>query len=188
MTRERSRSAWAISWFVVTSILTFSCHQTNQFASGYLELSYNFNKVGGVQPSYQTAIWLEDSTGKYLKTLFVSEFLSYGGYHDSTICPHWNKWADWENASQDIYDAVTQATPSLGTNILKIDCQREKLAPDVFRCCIEVHIVDVYNVLWCSEIDLGENWIENKGEILYIPKRHPLASNTITDVRLKYYP
>ena len=65
-------------------------------AGGTIEVSFLFLKAEGAVPSYQTAIWLENEEGRYFKTLFLSEYLSLGGFNHEYVCPDWVKQADWE--------------------------------------------------------------------------------------------
>ncbi len=38
----------------------------------------------------QHFLWLKKPDGTFAKTLFVSEYLSYGGYNHPEICPDWS--------------------------------------------------------------------------------------------------
>ena len=123
---------------------------------GTLQINFQFNKAeGDIEPSYQTAIWLEDIEGHYVKTLFLSEYLSYGGYNDSTICPAWNSQSDWDNAPMEAYDAVTRATPPLGEHLYQFGLDSLDLTPGDYFCNIQVHLIEDYNILFKNKLDIS---------------------------------
>lgn len=182
---EIMRKEYLLLFTAIVSML--GCHSGGKNAAkGFLEISYRFKKASGVQPSYQTAIWLEDENGDLARTLFVSEYLSYGGFHDSTICPNWSRKANWDNIDESMFDAVTAATPSTGENSLKVDCQKENIAPGTYRCCVQVHIVENYNIMYCGTIKIGDGKSETIAMVDYSPGKHPLAGDVLNDVKLSY--
>jgi len=169
-------------------VFVLGCHSGGRNAAkGFLEISYKFKKASGVQPSYQTAIWLEDERGELARTLFVSEYLSYGGFHDSTICPSWSRKANWDNIDEAVFDAVTAATPSAGENSLKVDCQKENIAPGTYRCCMQVHIIENYNIIYCGTIRIGGKNNQTETTATFTPVKHPQAGDVLSDVKMGYH-
>ena len=69
---------------------------------GFLEITYELNEITEMEPSYQIAVWLEDENHAYVRSLFVSEYLSYGGYNLKEICSDWNKKVDWETVAENV--------------------------------------------------------------------------------------
>jgi hypothetical protein len=159
-----------------------------QPADGTLEIFFLFNKAEGVVPSYQIAIWLEDEEGKYVKTLFVSQYLAGSGLVHEGICPDWVKQAHWEKVDEAEFDAVTRPTPPMGANAMKFDCQKKALRPGMYRFCVQAHINEDYNILYRGKVSLGQDASEGRAEAFYSPKKHPLASEILCDVRAKYVP
>jgi len=159
-----------------------------QPASGTLEVSFLFNKAEGIVPSYQIAVWLETGTGEYVKTLFVSEYLSGGGFGHGDVCPDWVKQANWEKAEESEFDAVTRPTPPIGARTLKFDCRKRGIAPGTYRFCVQAHIVEKYNILYRGTIVVGEQASEAVGEAFYSPEKHPQAADILSDVRARYVP
>ncbi len=157
-------------------------------AAGTLEISFLFNRAEGIVPSYQIAVWLESGAGKYAKTLFVSEYLSGGGFNHRDVCPDWVKEADWEKADETEFDAVTRPTPPIGARTLKIDCLKRGIEPGTYRFCVQAHIVEKYNILYRGIIVVGEQASEAVGEAFYSPAKHPQAADVLSDVRAKYVP
>lgn len=157
-----------------------------QPAGGVLEISFLFNKAEGVVPSYQIAIWLEDEAGKYVKTLFVSEYLAGPGMGLEVVCPDWVKQAHWDKVEDAEFDAATRPTPPVGANTLKFDCGNRGIPPGTYRFCVQAHINENYNILYRGKIAVGQSASEGLAEAFYSPKKHPLASEILYDVRAKY--
>ena len=157
-------------------------------ASGLLEISFFFNKVEGVVPSYQIAIWLEREAGEYVKTLFVSEWLAGSGLGLETVCPDWVKQAHWDKVAESEFDAATHPTPPVGATTLKFDCKKRGIAPGSYRFCVQAHITENYNILYRGRIVLGQKLSEAAGEVFYSPKKHPLAAESLYNVRARYVP
>ena len=114
--------------FCISMVFIMACGESGpKPAKGSLEISFTFDKPKDVEPSYCAAIWLEDMDGNYVRSLLVTEYLSYGGYNDSTICPRWRSGADWDNVTDDEFDTVTQATPSVGSHVMTFACEDHHL-------------------------------------------------------------
>jgi hypothetical protein len=173
---------------VVALLLSGGISLRAQSASGTLEISFLFNKAEGIVPSYQIAVWLETEAGKYVKTLFVSEYLSGGGFGHGDVCPDWVKQANWEKADELEFDAVTRPTPPIGVRTLKIDCQKRGIVPGTYRFCVQAHIVEKYNILYRGTIVVGEQASEAVGEAFYSPAKHPQAADILSDVGARYVP
>ncbi len=174
---------------LVLALIFIRCSEDpNKPAKGYLEFSYEFTKPAEFEPSYQFSIWLEKENGEYYKSLFVTDYLSYGGYNDSTICPAWSKNSDWDHASPEVFDAVTKATPPVGQNRLQINCQDFQILPGIYQYKLQVHLVDTYNILALGKINIGKKANESTALTLHEPREHATGSNTIQNVIVKYIP
>jgi len=88
--------------------------QTKQSAAT-LEVTFTYTRQTGAA-SNQFAAWIEDTEGKYIKTLYVTKWTSNGGYskRPATI-PVWVKKADPSKLTKTQIDAVSSATPQTGT-------------------------------------------------------------------------
>ncbi len=149
---------------------------------GRLDVSFQFNKPeSDVEPSYQLAVWLEDVDENYIKTLFLSEYLSYGGYNDTTICPNWNSKADWANAPMHDYDAVTRATPPIGENLLEFDLDTLNIQPGEYLCCVQAHLIEDYNITFKSKIKLNHEG-RATSEAQYEPRAYDGAETFLANV------
>ena len=180
----------SLSKLVLLSILTGGCvfGLAADPADGTLQISYAFSTAQGLEPSYQIAIWLEKEDGQFVKTLFISEYLAYGGFSDPTICPEWSRIAGWDKATEAEYDAVSKPTPPIGSNTLKVDCRARGIEPGPYVYCAEVHIVENFNILYKGKITIGGAVAEDTAVATYIPQKHESAPDVIHSVSAKYVP
>ncbi len=153
--------------------------------SGRLDISFQFNNPESLDPSYQLAVWLETDADS-IRTLFVSEYLSYGGYNDTTICPRWSKQADWDHSTDEEFDAVTGATPPLGANTLSFDLDTLNLQPGNYRLFLQTHVEAETNVLARSNLDFEQPFV-NEPESLAEPPSDA-ARQVITAVKISFHP
>jgi len=158
-----------------------------RYATGTLEITYRFNRVEGVVPSYQTAVWLEDAAGT-VHTLMVTPYLSFGGYRDGGTCRRWSARSQWDRQPGAVLDAVTQATPSLGPQRVAVSGQKHRLPPGTYRYYVETHLVEKYNILASGRITLGDAPDQDIAKIDYEPERPPRGAEALADVRATYEP
>ncbi len=184
---EKSRPLIAI---IAAVLLTACGSRESARPPGTLEISFSLEDANGLElePSYQTVIWLEDRSGSYVRTLLVSEYLSYGGYEDPEICSRWSRSCDWGNVSEAHFDAVTRATPPPGDNTITIDCAHEKLAPGVYHYCVQTHIMEEDNILFRGLIEIGGGAKESRAAPGPPPDKHPAARHLLGNVKAIYRP
>jgi hypothetical protein len=171
---------------VILVYFMFSCSEKDNSADGYIDVSYDFVAPKELEPSFQTVIWMETENGDYLKTFMVTEYLSMGGYEDTMTCPDWVSKVDWKDVPDEEYDAITTPTPPIGTNHLKIDCKKEKITAGKYRFCIQTHIEDDYNILYCGSIEINNKPADAVIKKKYIPDVYEGAENVLTNVSIKY--
>jgi hypothetical protein len=161
---------------------SFLMLQCAQKSPGTLQVAFQFNKAeGDVEPSYQLAVWLEDVNENYVTTLFLSEYLSYGGYNDTTICPNWNAKADWDNAPMEAYDAVTRATPPVGENVLEFALDTVNVELGEYLCCVQAHLIENYNITFKTKINLKAEG-QATTDAIYEPKVYAGAEHFLANV------
>ena len=101
----------------VTDISSFKTAQSKDSqVNGKLKISIDFNR-SSTPASNQYAVWIEDMDGNVVKTLFVTNFTSNGGYavRENSI-PTWVAHAKPSDMDKTRIDAITVATPSTGTH------------------------------------------------------------------------
>lgn len=89
--------------------------QEDTSVNGKLKISMDFVH-SNTQASNQYAVWIENMDGDVVKTLFVTNFTSNGGYtmREDSI-PTWVSHAKPSEMTKTQIDAITGATPSNGT-------------------------------------------------------------------------
>jgi len=162
-------------------------HSPNE--PGYIEISYQLIQVTDPVPSYQTVIWLENADSQFVKSVFVSDWLAYGGYayQRYTICPSWNSKANWQDVSMEEFDAATGATPKIGQNSTNFGFKENELESGTYICNIETHITANYNIRYSGEIIAKSDTFSVVPIPYYIPEKHPQAGDVLYDVKMKYF-
>lgn len=156
-------------------------------ALGQLELDFYLQYVAEPYPTYQTAIWLENDSGEFIKSLFVSAWLSYGGYNSSYVCSTWNSKAKWGDGVTEDVDAVSGPTPEWGVDShYSFDLTSRGVAPGLYKCNIETHITDDYNVLYTGDLEFeAENSMVEPSPV-FVPEQHSQAGLVLTNVKMEY--
>lgn len=137
------------------------------------EFRFHLNDIQSFVPSDQIVIWLENSDSTLVKTLFVSEYLSYGGYNIPEICTQWSSKANWNDATKEEFDAVTGATPGTGDVSLRLECPASIVPEGKYLVFVEVHLVDEYNELYSGEITISGKKSINNLKVNYVPVKYP---------------
>lgn len=125
--------------------------QNNSRKASSVELSFNYEKQGGAG-SNQWAVWIENSKGEVVRTLYVSAFTTKGrgsvngqyrrGYTFRPTCvPTWVKNAKAEEMTDEQIDGITGATPQVsGTQTYTWDF-KDAAGKDVpsgdYKICLE---------------------------------------------------
>lgn len=155
---------------------------------GTLDVSFVYMPPTSVEPTYHTAMWLEDESGALVKTLFVTTDLSATEYKVGEACPDWVKQAHWEKASKSDVDAVTGPTPNVGTGGRAFDLAKLGVAPGRYVFKLQVHITDSYNILYRGPLDVGDTASEVTLETLYSNGKPPGGTDFVREVRVRYVP
>jgi hypothetical protein len=136
-------------------------------------VSYNLKKINKMG-SNQLAIWIEDSSGKIVRNLFVTKFTAKGGYKDRPqALSNWVEKSDWKNASQKEIDALSSATQKPGNQSITWDCLDAKgnaVADGKYYIMFEGNIYMEKRELAKCEIDVGNKDSNSKGIISYDPQ------------------
>lgn len=88
--------------------------EVSDFVSGEVVISFEYTKQSG-SASNQYAVWIEDKSGRLIKTLYASRWTANGGYKtrpDSIAL--WAEKSDLAGMSKSEVDAVAGATPKSG--------------------------------------------------------------------------
>jgi len=87
---------------------------TGAAAQAAAELTFNFTRQSGAA-SNQFAVWIENSQGQFVKTLYATRYTANGGWERrATSIPVWVKKSNLSGMTSAQVDAVTGATPRAG--------------------------------------------------------------------------
>jgi hypothetical protein len=133
-----------IGLFIITSF-------TNEKT---IKISYQMEDVKEYVPSYQLCIWLEKPDGTFVKSLFVSEWLAYGGYLDYGVCPSWTENASWDKVTKEEFDAVSGATPDVGNVKLELENSINNVPDGEYLLSIQIHLKEDLNDTYKGKVNL----------------------------------
>jgi hypothetical protein len=105
--------------------------------------------------------------------LFLSEYLSYGGYNIPEICQDWSSKTKWGDVTKEEFDAVTSATPGTGNVKLKLESSASQIPDGKYLIFIEVHLVDEYNELYAGELTFSRKKTLTTLQVSYKPVKYP---------------
>lgn len=156
--------------------------------TGQLIVTFMYMPPAEIEPTYHTAIWLENKTGQLVKTLYVSQELSANEYKSGNMCPDWVKQAQWAKAEKSLVDAVTGPTPNVGGGTMAFDLNKLGIAPGTYQFCFQVHVIDKYNILFRGTLSVGQSAQQPKIEVLYSPGKPAGSADIVRDVEVRYVP
>jgi hypothetical protein len=150
---------------------------------GEIKISYTLNAW-----DLPTVVWLEDGENNYIQTIYVSDWLSNDGFSLSYVCPQWREIANWGDVPEPEVDAVTSATPVIGTHEITVNCDTAGLIDGNYIYAVETHIQNKYNILYKGKITIGDRADSDIAEVMYIPQAHADSTkrNVLSDVRAIY--
>ena len=154
--------------------------------TGTLHVSFLFMPPTSVEPTYHTAMWLEDAQGALVKTLYVSTELSNGEYKLGQACPDWVKVAHWEKAPKSEVDAVTSPTPNVGSASLAFNLAELGVPPGNYQFKFQVHITDKANVLHAGKFTAGAANADVKLDVAVGPGKLTVTDQFVRDVEVRY--
>jgi hypothetical protein len=155
-------------------------------SAGQLVVSFLYMPPTEVEPTYHTAMWLEDKAGKLVKTLFVSNELSANEYKKGEACPDWVRQANWEKAEKSLVDAVSGPTPNVGSGAMSFDLGALGVPPATYIFNFQVHIENKYNVRFRGPVTVGPARQDVTIETLYSEGKPP--DDIVRDVVVQYVP
>jgi len=154
--------------------------------SGRLEVAYLYLPPTSIDPTYHTAIWLEDAKGVLLKTLYVSQELSAAEYKMGNVCPDWVKKAHWDKAAKSEVDAVTAPTPNVGSEAKVFDLAEYGVAPGVYQFRFQMHVGEDHNVLYRGTLTVGPADSKLTLEMTQGPGKLLSTDTYVKDVQVRY--
>lgn len=163
-----------------------------QIAGGRVTVNYTFTRLNKIA-SNQYAVWIEDEVGRYIRTLFVTDFMArrQGWKIRAEVCPDWIKAADVKNVEQQTIDAVSSPTPQSGKLSSKWDLKDaagKQVVSGVYIYRIEGNLYWENIVLWTGKIRVGGAREVSQATVGYSPDGADKQGTLISDVSAVYEP
>lgn len=154
--------------------------------AGVLHVTFLYMPPTSIDPTYHTAIWLEDAGGRIVKTLYVSQELSSAEYKMGNACPDWVKKARWDAAPKSEVDAVTAPTPNVGSEAKAFDLGSLGVLPGVYQFMFQMHVGENHNVLFRGALTVGGPDQHPKLEMTQGPGTLVSTDQYVRDVQVRY--
>ena len=159
---------------------------------GTVTISYNLFHPHWVA-SNQLAVWIEDSHGAYLKTIFATSFMSRrkGYIARPQCCPEWVKVSGLAGLSNSAIDAISGATQKPGRVEVKwdgTDTGGKPVPPGVYTYRVEGNISWDKRVIWAGTIEVGKAPSSSVAAPTYIPDSARTAGVLLTEVSATFQP
>jgi hypothetical protein len=187
----------ALAVLLASMVLVPGCARTEPKATaptkvpGKVTISYDLNHISKIA-SNQLAVWIEDSKGNYVRTVFATRFMARGGYKERPqCCPTWIKISGWKDASAQEIDGVTGATQRAGRVAVVWDCTDKNGRPVprgtyVYR--VEGNLFWENRVMAKGEIPVEDKSTTSKAALEYIPKEARDAGELFLNVTAEFRP
>jgi hypothetical protein len=181
---------------VLCLILVLGCAaltQTKSAPTGKVTVSYTLTRVSG-PASNQYAVWIEDEAGRYIRTLFVTNYMArrQGWKVRQQSLVTWVKAADVKNMPQQDIDAMSAATPKAGklSTMWDLKDAAGKTVPaGVYIYRIEGSLLWANTALWTGKLRVGKSGQASQATVSYFPEgADKLGKTLISDVSAIYEP
>lgn len=155
-----------------------------------VEISFVYQRQTGMA-SNQFAVWMEDASGKYIKTLYVTRFTAEGGWQKrQQALPVWVKAAQPLDIPSGEIDAITGATPSAGNLTYVWDCKDsngDMVPAGEYRYIVEATLRWDNRVVYSGTIKTGDHAQQSMATSEFFGDSEQ-ERGMITNVAAKYYP
>ena len=143
---------------------------SQQPAADAVNITFDYEKQPGYA-SNQFAVWIEDTEGNMVKTLYATRFTANGGYKNRTdAIPTWVEKSGLASMEKAEIDAITGATPKSGTLSYVWDLKDEsgnRIAPGKYTFCVEGSLRWKNRVLYSGTIEVGDSQAAAQAEAKY---------------------
>ena len=146
--------------FIILSALFIAASLEYAQNNKTVQINFDYTKRGGFA-SNQIAVWVEDSKGNYIKTIYITDFTGKkaGWKKRQNSLSNWQRKANVVSMSQTEIDAISKATPKQGNVNIIWDCKDNngKFVRDGnYKIVVEATIYEDNNVLYTAEINIGD--------------------------------
>jgi len=128
--------------------------------SGELIITFDYEKIPGIA-SNQFAVWIEDSSGDYIRTLYATRWTANGGYKtrpDSIAL--WVAKSNLASMQQSEVDAIAGATPASGSLSYSWDLTGANgitVSPGEYKFFVEGTLRWKNHVIYAGVINIGDS-------------------------------
>jgi len=154
------------------------------------EITFTFTRQSG-SASNQYAIWIENSQGQYIKTLYATRWTANGGYsRRPTSIPLWVRQSILADMTRTQVDTVSGATPRTGTVTYVWDGTDDRglLVPDGnYVMILEGTLRWENQVYYRAAVALGQGVAEPRVSVEYVSEDRDTTAerSMISDVRVR---
>ena len=176
---------------LILIMCTTAAVQTKKAATGKVTISFTLTRISG-SGSNQYAVWIEDEAGRYVRTLFVTDYFArrQGWKVRQQSLMNWVKAADVKNMPQEDIDALSSATPKAGKLSVVWDMKDatgKAVVAGVYVYRIEGCLLQENNVLWTGKIRVGGAKVTSPAAVSYYPEgAEKLGRTLISEVSAVY--
>ncbi len=159
---------------------------------GVLMISYTFFHLPRIA-SNQLAVWIEDSQGAFVTTVFATDFMARrkGYIKRPQTCPEWVKTSGLAGMPDAAIDVISGATQRPGRVELTWDCidgNGTPVPPGIYRYKVEGNISWEKRVLWEGRIEISSKPSTSVADPTYIPDSARTAGMLLTEVGATFRP
>ena len=183
---KRNLKSFAAVAVLMLVILLYACSNGTQSESSLAEqsdkISANESKGKAIitfgyekQPGYasnQFAVWIEDTDGNHIKTLYATRYTANGGYKDRPdSIPTWVAKSGLAEMQKSELDAIAGATPKAGTLSYAwdlTDASKNTVPSGDYKFYVEGSLRWKNRVIYSGVITIGDAPVEVYAEAEYI--------------------
>ncbi len=159
---------------------------------GKVIVSYSLERLDR-RASNQIAVWIEGADGKYVRTLFATDFMARRkGFLLRPQCyPEWVKASGLAEMTEAEIDAISGATQSPGRISLSWDCTDQKgnaVPPGIYLYKAEGNISFEMRILWTGRITVGKVPDSSRATAEWLPEKPEDGADLLTEVSARFQP
>jgi len=156
-----------------------------QPGAGTVTITYKLGHIPRIA-SNQLAVWIEDAEGRFVRTLFATDFMArrQGFRKRPQVCPEWVQAAGLDRLSRAAIDAVSGATQKPGTISLVWDCKNaagRRVASGTYLYKVEGNIYYEKRVLWTGRIVVGASVSASSATVQHLPDASAAEEGTLVE-------